>query len=340
MESSTMKAAVFEKAGVLNIKDVPVPVLESDEQVIVKIDAVSICGTDVRGLANPPQVFFKEGVIIGHECAGVVIKTGSAVTNVCVGDKVVVHPNQWCGKCYYCRIGEINLCDNFQHVGDSRDGAMAEFLNVPEKLVYKISEDIPVSTACLVEPLACVLNATNSVRVHPGESVVILGGGPIGMIFMMIYKKAGARVYVSDISDNRRNFALELGADGVVNPMESDLGEYVREKTCIGADIVVDAVGILLPQTSTLVKKGGDIILFGLNANAREPLNQMPIVINEATVHGKFIAKGTFPMAISIIEQGIIPIEKLVTHEIGIEDTMKGVAMMASGEAVKVVVKM
>ena len=180
MESEMMTAAVFEGAGVLNIKEVPVPQLERDDEVLIKIEMVSICGTDVRGLANPPQVFFKEGVIIGHECVGRVTKIGSDVTNVSVGDKVVVHPNQWCGKCHYCRLGRINLCDNFKHVGDSRDGAMCDYLCVPERLVYRIREDIPANVACLVEPLACVLNGTTSVRTHPGESVLILGGGAIG----------------------------------------------------------------------------------------------------------------------------------------------------------------
>lgn len=339
MGSDTMKAAVFEGAGILSIKEVPIPKVERDYEVLIRIETVSICGTDVRGLANPPQVFFKEGVIIGHECAGIVEQIGKDVTGVGLGDKVVVHPNQWCGKCHYCRLGEINRCDNFQHVGDSRDGAMAEYLCVPEKLVYLVRKDLPSNIACLAEPLACVLNATTSVRTHPGESVLILGGGPIGLIFLMLYKRAGAKVYVSDVTASRREFALTLGADGVIDPMNEDINKIITEKTSIGADIVVDAVGVLLPQAATLVKKGGNIVLFGLNANAREPLNQMPVVINEVTIHGKFIAKGTFPMAISIIEEGIIPIEQIVTHEIAIEDTMEGVSMMSRGEAVKVVVK-
>lgn len=334
----TMTAAVFEGAGVLNIKEVPVPEIEKNNEVLIKIQAVGICGTDVRGLANPPQVFFTEGVVIGHECVGIVEKIGADVTNVSVGDKVVVHPNQWCEKCHYCRLGEINLCDNFKHVGDSRDGAMAEYLCVPEKLVYRIRADISADLACLVEPLACVLNATTSVRAHPGETVLILGGGSIGMIFMMIYKKAGAKVFVSDISENRRKFALKLGADAVIDPMNEDIEQIIKDKTVIGVDIIVDAVGLLLPQASTLVKKGGNIVLFGLNANAREALNQMPLVINEATIHGKFITKGTFPMAISLIENGVIPIASVVTHKVGIEDTMKGIDMMRTGEAVKVVV--
>ena len=334
-----MKAAVFEGAGVLKIKDVSVPEIKKDDEVLVKIETVGICGTDVRGLANPPQVFFKEGVIIGHECAGIVEKIGSEVTNVSVGDRVVVHPNQWCGKCHYCRLGQINLCENFQHVGDSRDGAITDYLVVPERLAYKVKEDLSPEIACLVEPLACVLNATTSVRAHPGENVVILGGGAIGMIFMMIYKKSGAKVFVSDISAQRREFARELGADGVIDPLNEDIEKIIKEKTGAGADIVVDAVGILLPQAVSLTKKGGDVVCFGLNANAKEPTSQMDLVVNEVTVHGKFITKGTFPLAISLIENKVIPIEKVVTHKISIDETMRGIEMMRSGEAVKVMIK-
>ena len=256
MKKDMMSAAVFEKAGVLSIKQVPVPQISSQDEVLIKVEAISICGTDVRGLSDPPEFLFKQGVIIGHECTGTVSQVGQSVTNVSVGDKVVVHPNQWCGKCYYCRTGQTNLCENFKHVGDSRDGAMAEYLCVPEKLVYRISEDVPVHIACLTEPLACVLNATKSLRIHPGENAVVLGGGPIGLIFMMLYKAAGATVFVSDISEKRREFALKLGADYVMDPNSEDITQFVRQKTKIGADIVTDAVGMLVDQAITLVKKG------------------------------------------------------------------------------------
>ncbi len=339
MRKDMMTAAVFEKAGVLSIKQVPVPQISSQDEVLIKVEAISICGTDVRGLSDPPEFLFREGVIIGHECTGTVAEVGKSVTNVSVGDKVVVHPNQWCGKCYYCRTGQTNLCENFKHVGDSRDGAMAEYLCVPEKLVYRISEDVPVNIACLVEPLACVLNATKSLRIHPGENAVVLGGGPIGLIFMMLYKAAGATVFVSDISERRREFALKLGADYVIDPNSENITEFVRNKTKIGADIVTDAVGMLVDQAITLVKKGGDIVLFGINERAKVQINQAPIVFNEINIHGRFITKGTFPSAISIIENKVIPIEKLITHSIPLQDAKKGIDMMASGEGVKVIVK-
>ena len=334
-----MTAAVFEKIGVLNVKEISIPEIKNPDEVLIKVEAVSICGTDVGGLSVPPKFFFKEGIVIGHECAGIVEEIGESVTNVKPGDKVVVHPNIWCGKCYYCRTGHTNLCENFKHVGDSRDGAMAEYLCVPEKLVYVISNEVPSHIACLTEPLACVLNATKELRIHPGDNAVVLGAGPIGLIFMMLYKAAGAKVFVSDVSERRREFAIKMGADYVIDPNSQDLEKIIKSETKIGADIVSDAVGFLLDQAIPLVKKGGDIVLFGINEAAKVQICQAPIVFNEIKIHGKFITKGTFPTAIQIIENMLIPIDKLVTHRLPLQDAAKGIELMTKGEGIKVIIE-
>jgi len=335
-----MTAAVFERKGVLNIKEIPAPTVKNPDDVLIRVKAVSICGTDVRALTDPPAFLFTEGIVIGHELNGIVEAIGADVTNVRVGDSVVVHPNNWCGKCYYCRTGHINLCENFTHIGDKVDGAMAEYACVPEKLVYQIRSDIPPHIACLTEPLACVLNPVREIRANPGDSVVILGAGPIGLIFMMLYKAAGAKVIMVDTLENRREFALELGADAVLDPVTQNAEKEVRRETGIGADIVVDAVGLLLDQAIKLVRKGGSIILFGINEAAKVQLNQAPIVFNEINIFGKFITKGTFPDAIKIIENKVIPIERLVTHRLPIREVKKGLELMKSGEGCKVIIEM
>jgi threonine dehydrogenase-like Zn-dependent dehydrogenase len=340
MASQDMVAAVFERVGVLNVKRVPVPRLEKPDQVLIRVRAVSVCGTDVRGLADPPQVQFKPGIVIGHECTGVVQEVGPDVRNVQVGDAVVVHPNLWCGSCHYCRTGQINLCTSFQHVGDSRDGAMAEYLCVPERLVYRISKQVPPHVACLAEPLACVLNGTRSVRVHPGENVVVLGAGPIGLIFMLLYKAAGAHVFVSDVSEKRRSFASSLGADAVFDPTSCDLEKEVLQRTGVGADLVADAVGSLLPEAISLLRKGGQIVLFGLNDKAIVKVPQIQIVFKEARIHGAYITKGTFPQAVDILESGTIPLERLVTHRLPIQEARRGIDLMRDGEGVKVVIEL
>ncbi|MCD8349850.1 MAG: alcohol dehydrogenase catalytic domain-containing protein [Planctomycetaceae bacterium] len=334
-----MLAAVYEGNGVLNVKDVPLPALTSPTDVLINVKAISICGTDVRALTSPPAYEFAEGIVVGHECVGVVTDVGNDVSGVQVGDHVVVHPNNGCGKCMYCRTGKINLCEHFKHVGDTVDGVMAEYAVIPEKLLYKISPDVPAHIACLAEPLACVLNGTETIRTHPGETVVVHGAGPIGLLFLMLYKAAGATVVISDPAEGRGKLALDMGADYWVNPIKEDLAARVHEIAPTGADIVTDAVGVLLAQSIPLVKKGGNIVIFGLNAAAEATIKPIQIVMNELHIHGCYIAKGTFPMAVKILERGLLPMEKLVTHRLPIQEGKKGLELMKSGEGSKVVIE-
>jgi 2-desacetyl-2-hydroxyethyl bacteriochlorophyllide A dehydrogenase len=338
-DKEKMVAAVFEKKGVLEIKEIPIPKIKNQDEILIKVKAVSICGTDVKALTDPPAYLFKEGVVVGHELNGIVEETGNEVTNIKVGDSVVVHPNNWCGKCYYCRTGHINLCENFKHIGDTADGAMAEYICVPEKLVYKIKKEIPPHIACLAEPLACVLNPIRDFRVQPGENVVILGAGPIGLIFMMLYIAEGANVIISDPAENRRTLALTLGAGLALDPDKQNVTDEVKKITKIGADIVIDAVGTLLDQAIDLSKKGGNVILFGINDVKKVTFNQAPIVFKEVNIHGKYITKGTFPDAIKIIENKLIPIEKLITHKLPLKEIKKGLELMKTGEGCKVVIE-
>ena len=335
-----MLAAVYEGKGVLTVKNIPAPRIANATDVLIKVKAISICGTDVRALTTPPAYEFAEGIVVGHECTGVVTEIGTAVTGVSVGDHVVVHPNNGCGKCLYCRTGKINLCESFKHVGDTVDGVMAEFAVVPEKLVYKISPAVPAHIACLAEPLACVLNGTETIRTHPGETVVVHGAGPIGLLFLMLYKAAGATVIVSDPAAQRGRLALDMGADHYVNPKEEDLVTRVREISPTGADIVTDAVGVLLGASIPLVKKGGNIVLFGLNTAAEVTVKPAEIVMNELHIHGCYIAKGTFPMAVKILEKSLLPMDKLVTHRLPIHEVKRGLELMKSGEGAKVIIEL
>lgn len=337
--SNQMIAAVYEGDGVLAVKKIAVPEVVRADDVKIRVHAVSICGTDVRALTKPQAYAFHDNIVVGHECTGEVVEIGAAVTNVAVGDQVVVHPNNGCGKCVYCRTGKINLCERFAHIGDTVDGVLAEYAVVPEKLVYPIDSRIPAHLACLAEPLACVLNGTETVRAHPGETVVVQGAGPIGLLFVMLYKAAGATVIVSDLSESRGALARSVGADAYVNPAKDDLRACVLAETGVGADIVVDAVGVLLGESIPLVKKGGHVLVFGLNTAAEIKLRPAEIVMNEIQIHGTYIAKGTFPMAVRILEKGLLPLERIVPHRLPIEQIEQGLELMKSGEGSKVVIE-
>lgn len=338
-----MRGTKFNKNGVgeerCPIVQIPKPQIKTPDDVLIRMEAVAICGTDVRALANPPAFDFVDGIVVGHEGCGIVEEIGENVTNCKVGDKVVVHPNIWCGKCKPCRTGHINLCENFRHIGDRIDGAMAEYLCIEERMVYVIDSDVPSSVAALTEPLACVLNGVTTVKAFPGAEVLILGGGPIGLIFAMLYKAAGAHVTVSEPTQYRRDLALSLGTDVVINPREKDLEEEFRKYAPDGADIVVDAVGVMLSTAIPIAAKGGQIVIFGVNQTAQVTIPQYPITEKELTIRGTYITKGTFPLAIKIIENKLIPIDKLVTHRLPLEQLLDGIELMVKGTAGKVVIE-
>jgi len=341
-DTSIMKAVRYVGTGerpMAVVCDVKKPQVTKPDDVLIRVEAVSICGTDTRALADPPAFKFAEGVIIGHECCGIVEETGCDVTNAKPGDRVVVHPNIWCGKCPSCRTGHINLCENFRHIGDGIDGVMADYACIPERMVYQISSDVLPHIACLAEPLACVLNGTTTFKAHPGEDVVIIGGGPIGLIFAMIYQASGARVIVSEPSESRRNLAYEIGIDDTVDPLKEDLEAYIKKINPQGVDIVVDALGTMVPTAIKIAKKGGRISVFGINQIRNVEFNQFPVTEKELKIQGTYITNGTFPLAIKMIENKIIPIEKLVTDRMGIYDVMEAVDKMNKGTSTKVIIE-
>jgi len=334
-----MLAAVFEGKGRLNLKEVPTPEIKKPDEVLLQVEAASICGTDMRILEIPPGHPATEGVILSHEYTGKVLAVGGAVTQFKKGDRVVVDPNITCGNCSYCKMGIPNMCENMTTLGIFIDGGFARYNVAPAKVLHKISPDLLPELAVFTEPLSCVVSATHKLKVHPGEVVVVLGAGPIGLLFIQMFKASGAgKIIVSEISEYRAKFAYESGASRVVNPLKDNLERIVKEETLVGADVVVDAVGNLFKSAMDIVRRGGRILLFGQNYQARAQISQNDITRNELTIMGSFIARFTFPSAIKIIESKVLDLERLITHNLPLEDVHKGMEAMRKGEAIKVII--
>ncbi|MCU1274943.1 MAG: putative zinc-type alcohol dehydrogenase-like protein YjmD, partial [Bryobacterales bacterium] len=260
-----MQAVVFRGEGKWAVESVAVPQVRADDDVLLKVDRGSICGTDLHILSVPPGHPATPGSILGHEYVATVIDAGNKVTQLKRGDRVVVNPNVTCGMCRYCQMGLSNVCENMTTLGIFRDGGLAEFNLAPAKALHKISRDVPPDRATLAEPLSCVLHAFEKCSLVPGESVVILGAGPIGLLFLMLFKAAGAgKIFVMEPVEFRQRFARELGADAVLDPRTQSVADEVKAATEIGADIAVDAAGTLLPEAVQLVRRGGRVILFGM----------------------------------------------------------------------------
>src|SRR5439155_10337435 len=166
----------------------------------------------------------------------------------------------------------------------------------------------PPERATLTEPLTCVLHAYEKVALVPGESVAILGAGPIGLLFLMLFKAAGAgKVFIIEPADFRRNIAEQFGANGVIDPKMEDSAGAIKAATRVGADIVVDAAGILLPESLKMVRRGGRIILFGMNQHAERQFNQHDLTRHEVSVFGSYIQRTAFPKVARMLEAGLLP---------------------------------
>jgi 2-desacetyl-2-hydroxyethyl bacteriochlorophyllide A dehydrogenase len=333
-----VKAAVYTAPGTVDITTVPDATPVGSDDVVVRVERCGICGSDLRALAVPPEMDYEPGVVIGHEFVGEVVDARGQAS-VRDGDRVAVLPNIPCGRCHYCRGGRVNLCTDFTHLGAMRDGGAAELASVPASMLHALPQGLDWETAALTEPLACVLNGTRRAGFHPGAPTLILGAGPIGLLFLAVARLAGAGpIVVSEPHAERRAWAARHGADVVCDPTSEPLEEVVAKATeGIGAEIVIDAVGSLLRDAVAAVRKGGRVLVFGLNFRAQATLSPADIASREVTIEGVYIANGTFPLALSLLDAHPDAFRPLITHRLALEAFWQGIEAMRDGSGMKVI---
>ena len=336
----TMPAAVFEGEGRLSITERPIPRVVRPDDVLIEVESCGICGTDVHILETPPGHPATPGTILGHEFVGLVRETGADAAGVEVGSRVAVAPNLSCGACAPCKRGLTNHCENFTTLGIFRDGGLATFAVAPGHACHSISSELPKEIAALAEPVSCVANGVEQARLLPGERVVIMGAGPVGLIFLGLFRAAGAgRTIVVEPSETRRQTAKRIGADVCLDPTTGPATEQVLEALGgSGADVVVDAVGNQVAAAIAAARKGGRVLLFGMNANATAEIHQFDITRNELTVFGTYVGVNTFPRAIEALESGVVDLSPMVTDRVALKDLPGALDALRDGRAVKVVV--
>jgi len=237
-----MKAAIYRGIGELHIESVPIPKLEQPNDVLIKVLLCSICGTDVHMMNVPPTFEAKQNTILGHEIVGIVSSVGSSVTSVKIGDRVVINPNENCEVCKYCRLGRPNHCTNMKAMGITHDGGFAEYVKTAEKQVFPISSDLSDKHAVFAEPLACAINGYSLLGIKPLSEVVIIGCGPIGLMFAMYAKFNGAHVICVEPNASRSAVSEKLGFS-TADPYSSDIEQFTLKSFGSLADYVIDAAG-------------------------------------------------------------------------------------------------
>ncbi|RYG90491.1 dehydrogenase [Loktanella sp. IMCC34160] len=289
-----MEAAVLVRPGRFEIRQRPIPAPGRGEA-LIRITRVGICGTDLH-IFNGHYAAESLPMVPGHEFTGIIHALGEGVSGLEIGSKAVVDMNIGCGTCYWCRRNEILNCPEMQQMGITMDGAFAEYMVVPARLVIPAPAEIPDEFLALTEPLACVVRAARKANVTFGQSVVVIGAGPIGNLHVQLLRTIGAApIIVADTSAERVSLALEAGADvGVSDPAQ--LEEAVLKATGgRGADIVIESVGsaALYAQASRLIRKGGHIAAFGLTGpDAELPLNILQTILQENSIKGSVAGMG------------------------------------------------
>lgn len=334
-----MKGLVFTGHGSFEIRTLEIPEIKEPKEVLIRVEAAAVCGTDLHILDVPPGHPAAAGAVLGHEFSGIIEKTGSGVTNIKVGDRVVVDPNLFCGSCYYCRHGQPNMCMHNTCLGIFLDGGFAQYCIAPESCLYKVSPDTPAETAVHLDPFGCVLTSISKLKPVLGETALILGAGPIGLYFIMMLRKMGMKtIIVSEPSSLRKQYAYKFGADIVIDPTCQLLDKAVGEHTVDGADFSVDTVGKLITDTVTYTRKSGRILLFGMDSNAEQTICQNMITRKDLTILGNYASCFKLDDALRILESELLPVNDMVTHRVSLEEFQKGIDAMRNGEAIKVMV--
>ncbi|MCB9385410.1 MAG: galactitol-1-phosphate 5-dehydrogenase [Bryobacterales bacterium] len=315
-----MKALVLEDYKKFTlVDDYAVPAL-ADNELLVRVHSCGICGSDVHGYDGssgrriPP-------VIMGHEAAGIVAQVGSAVTRFREGDRVTFDSMISCGKCYYCRRGRPNLCDDRRVLGVScgeytRNGAFAEFVNVPEHIVYSIPEGLSFDHAAMVEPVSVAVHAVDITPLQLGDSALVVGAGMIGLLTLQALRTAGCgKIIVTDLADDRLELARKLGADEVVNSGNTNVADFVKQHTeGRGVDVALEAVGATPTVKMCLdsVRKGGAVTLIG-NITPTVELGLQSVVTREITVYGSCASANDYPACLELMARGAIKVDPMIS---------------------------
>jgi 2-desacetyl-2-hydroxyethyl bacteriochlorophyllide A dehydrogenase len=334
-----MKAALFERPGVFNVVQRDLRRLR-DGEVLVRVEACGICGTDLHivegtSRSTPP-------VVLGHEYAGIVEDPGDVV-GIAAGVAVAIDPNISCGVCFYCRRGLVHLCAGLRALGVDIDGGMAEFCIVPKQQLHVLPPGMSPATGALIEPLSCAVHGFDRAGVRPGDSVVILGGGTVGLIMLELVRNAGAAtILLVEPLEHKRRIARSLGADLVLDPSTDDIMTEVMKHTVVGADVVIECVGkpSTMQLSLSLARRGGIVEFFGVcSIGVTIPVEPNSIYFNELTIVGSYVNPYTFSRAAALLHAGKVKTDLLMVQQFPLAGVHEAFTALREGTTLKSIIR-
>jgi (R,R)-butanediol dehydrogenase/meso-butanediol dehydrogenase/diacetyl reductase/L-iditol 2-dehydrogenase len=313
-----MKALLMEEYKKLKYIDMPDPEISGGHDILVRVKAVSICGSDVHGFDGSTGRR-KPPIIMGHEAAGDVAAVGREVSRFKPGDRITFDSTIYCGSCFYCRIGEVNLCDDRMVLGVScddyrRHGAFAEYVLVPEHICYPLPSGLSYEEAAMTEPAGVAAHAFRITEVGLNDTVAVVGAGLIGLLLLDVLRAAtSGKIIALDTDPSRRETALARGADAAFDPADGNLDDAIKGLGC-AIDRVFEAVGATAPiQTAvSLVRKGGSVTLIG-NVSPRIELPLQSVVSRQIRLQGSCAIAGEYPIVLDLIARKKINVKSLIS---------------------------
>jgi L-iditol 2-dehydrogenase len=345
-----VKAVVFHAAGDVRVEEVPQATHQRDE-ILVKVDACAVCGSDLKA-ATFGNARIKPPRVMGHEFTGLITAIGADVASAHKPwDRVVMATSISCGECVYCRRGLRNLCAQLVPMGFGYDGGMAEYVTIPARAIANghlivTPPGLPADLAALAEPVSCAVNAVGQCDVRAGDTVVVIGHGPLGILNACLARIAGAsKIILAGRNKKRLRQCEQFGFDRLVSPLDEDLKQVVLTETggC-GADVVIVAAPDAAPQEQALelVRKQGKVMLFAslpIGKNILK-LDSRLIHYNELQVLGSSDSTpAQVSRSVEILASGIFPLDKLITHRLPLDGIHQAFDLMRAGEALRVVLK-
>ena len=310
-----MKAICVVQPNHLEIQDRPQPVITAGNEVLVKVKAAGICGSDMHIYhGSSPVATYPR--VIGHEIAGEIIEIGAHVVEFKVGDHVVMDPVIHCGTCYQCKIGRRNVCANLRVRGVHVDGGYQEYLVLPETSIHKIPDSLSWDDAIMVEPFTIAEQVCSRAEVIASDVMFIMGAGPVGLSVLKLAKLYGATCYISDIQEHRLALAKAYGADAVIDAGKENVSDRINDLTNgAGATVVTDAVCSVnsFEQALDYVCSAGRIIALGFSP-VPSAIAQLKITAREIDIRGSRLHNNKFPKVIQHFESGKLDIADMVTH--------------------------